>query len=386
MAAQETVFLPPINRPPVPTPRPQPPQLPYGPGLAAGANDIKYHAKYKDLKVKVKEIEQDNDKLHYKILQAKRAIQRMKLERAVLYERLQVVPPSSDMLSVNVGRLPPHLQPHEQQPPPMDRRPIGPMNMDRRGSIGYMRPPEPFPPGSSSAPTMYPPPPEPYIEPPPPHSSPNHARRHVPAALPGPDIHELAARSQQHSHSPPSDSRVPTRGIHNHQRLGPGTYINREDERDWDRDREHGSRPRDLPTASPSSQQYHRPYSRSNSPSAHASGSGQAESRPDSRDQFYDGDQPPPQPARRASFRLRPVPPRDDRDVDMPLSVPRNGGSNAGGPGSGLYPPPLPPGGPAPPPPLESRKRTRNEMEDNDDPPIFPGRHHEPRSSKRYHP
>jgi hypothetical protein len=68
-------------------------------GIAAGAEDAKYQAKYKDLKRKVKEIEavsfqqcnntclvltnfKDNDKLHFKVLQAKRSIQRMKVERA----------------------------------------------------------------------------------------------------------------------------------------------------------------------------------------------------------------------------------------------------------------------------------------------------------------
>ncbi|EGO02025.1 hypothetical protein SERLA73DRAFT_104276, partial [Serpula lacrymans var. lacrymans S7.3] len=86
----------------------------YATGIAAGAEDEKYQAKYKELKRKVKEIELDNDKLQFKVLQSKRAIQRMKVERAsvlqlflskpifnssisinsVLYERLSVVPPS----------------------------------------------------------------------------------------------------------------------------------------------------------------------------------------------------------------------------------------------------------------------------------------------------
>ena len=73
----------------------------YATGIAAGAEDVKYQAKYKELKRKVKEIEtvrtslimfgptnlphgdiQDNDKLHFKVLQTKRSIQRMKLEQA----------------------------------------------------------------------------------------------------------------------------------------------------------------------------------------------------------------------------------------------------------------------------------------------------------------
>lgn len=70
-------------------------------GIAAGAEDAKYHAKYKELKRKVKDIEavisyfprrvihrstsssmQDNDKLHFKVLQAKLSIRRTKMERA----------------------------------------------------------------------------------------------------------------------------------------------------------------------------------------------------------------------------------------------------------------------------------------------------------------
>lgn len=69
----------------------------YTAGIAAGVEDEKYQAKYKELKRKVKEIELDNDKLRFKVLTAKKSIQRMKLERAVLYERLSTVPPSPDL-------------------------------------------------------------------------------------------------------------------------------------------------------------------------------------------------------------------------------------------------------------------------------------------------
>ncbi|KAF9238754.1 hypothetical protein BU15DRAFT_47285 [Melanogaster broomeanus] len=71
----------------------------YTTGIAAGVEDEKYQAKYKDLKRRVKEIEMDNDKLQFKVLMAKKSIQRMKLERAVLYERLSAVPPSPDLHS-----------------------------------------------------------------------------------------------------------------------------------------------------------------------------------------------------------------------------------------------------------------------------------------------
>ncbi|KAE9409931.1 hypothetical protein BT96DRAFT_773405, partial [Gymnopus androsaceus JB14] len=70
----------------------KPPAYPMG--ITAGAEDVKYQAKYKELKRKVKDIEADNDKLHFKVLNAKRNIQRMKLERAILYERLGQISPS----------------------------------------------------------------------------------------------------------------------------------------------------------------------------------------------------------------------------------------------------------------------------------------------------
>ncbi|KAF8338722.1 uncharacterized protein EI90DRAFT_2990649 [Cantharellus anzutake] len=56
--------------------------------IAAQSDDLKYQTKYKDLKRKVRDIEVENDKLHVRILKAKRNIQRMRLERAILYERL----------------------------------------------------------------------------------------------------------------------------------------------------------------------------------------------------------------------------------------------------------------------------------------------------------
>ena len=75
-------------------------------GVAAGAEDQKYHAKYRDLKKKVKELEavrihasilrsrslwlsfaplQDNDRLHFKVLEARKNVTRMKLERAQVF-------------------------------------------------------------------------------------------------------------------------------------------------------------------------------------------------------------------------------------------------------------------------------------------------------------
>jgi len=82
----------------------------YTSGIAAGVEDEKYHTKYKELKRKVKEIElvskiylvrtplslysvpQDNDKLKFKVLMAKKSIQRMKLERAYAHSWFDPLP------------------------------------------------------------------------------------------------------------------------------------------------------------------------------------------------------------------------------------------------------------------------------------------------------
>ncbi|KAL5507828.1 hypothetical protein ACEPAH_5446 [Sanghuangporus vaninii] len=85
----------------------------YQSGPAAGAEDVKYAAKYRDLKHKVKEIEADNDRLMFKVLQAKRNIQRAKLERAVLYERLAQLPASPPQGNVP---LPPQHVAQQQVP------------------------------------------------------------------------------------------------------------------------------------------------------------------------------------------------------------------------------------------------------------------------------
>ncbi|KAF8076658.1 hypothetical protein FPV67DRAFT_1649450 [Lyophyllum atratum] len=96
-------------------------QKPHTIGIAAGAEDAKYQAKYKDLKRKVKDIETDNDKLHFKVLQAKRSIQRMKLERAVLYERLASTPTSADLQNRHGGLPAVHSGAGVPAPPPFSR-------------------------------------------------------------------------------------------------------------------------------------------------------------------------------------------------------------------------------------------------------------------------
>ncbi|KAG8769444.1 hypothetical protein FRC15_004585, partial [Serendipita sp. 397] len=61
--------------------------------IAAEADDLKYESKYKELKKKVKEVEEDNEQLYVKILQAQQNIQRLRLERALIYERLSTLAP-----------------------------------------------------------------------------------------------------------------------------------------------------------------------------------------------------------------------------------------------------------------------------------------------------
>ncbi|GAA5898488.1 uncharacterized protein JCM6883_003332 [Sporobolomyces salmoneus] len=61
----------------------------YSNPISTQADDVKYRTKYKELKTKVAEIEDDNTKLSVKILKSKKAIQRLRIERAILYDRLQ---------------------------------------------------------------------------------------------------------------------------------------------------------------------------------------------------------------------------------------------------------------------------------------------------------
>ncbi|KAM0754562.1 hypothetical protein T439DRAFT_377024 [Meredithblackwellia eburnea MCA 4105] len=61
----------------------------YSAGVATQADDAKYKLKCKELKSKVAEIEEDNTKLHLKILKSKKNIHRLRIQRAILYDRLQ---------------------------------------------------------------------------------------------------------------------------------------------------------------------------------------------------------------------------------------------------------------------------------------------------------
>ncbi|PPQ78207.1 hypothetical protein CVT25_015526 [Psilocybe cyanescens] len=563
---------------PLPSPAPQPPpsislpvkhkQKPLTVGIAAGAEDAKYHAKYKELKRKVKDIESDNDKLHFKVLQAKLSIRRMKMERAVLYERLSVVPPSPNMQDRHP--LPPthpvaggpahqlssrplpgshhHREMHDhlssmdpdqthisqehirsqgtlrlghgpdgRSAPTMDNSAVAlsphmnvrsPRRISAHDSSRHHLPP--MPQISSAHPHQYESgrgqshsnshasPPLHHAHPSSSHSrnrshSSSHSRsqhvppqsyrdgpgqhQHYPESLPSvhqpmhsppPSERERPRRGEAHeyagshtdphaydrhqTHLPlsprahPSDARSSGR-IHSHQRLGPGTYITRDEfqdkrsdlerEREWEREheREHGrnrdySRSREIssyqmhspphsvqrsrsqidradydphmpPRGREESAYYHDSQvssgyprlTRSDTPgsgSASGSGAGVADvpSRPDSRSQYYERD-------RARSYRLRPVSqPNEDIDFvheDSRSQSRADGGAVGVGGGGGNFPM-----SEQSRPSLDSRKRTRHDMEvdsDNDvvDGPsgggslYSSGRLQEDRGSKRYH-
>ncbi|KAH9965804.1 hypothetical protein BC827DRAFT_1153272 [Russula dissimulans] len=90
----------------------------YTQGIAAGAEDAKYKTKYRELKKKVREIEMDNDKLHIKILQSRKNIQRLRLERAILYERLSSRQPFPNAHPTPPAHSypPPHAQSYGHHP------------------------------------------------------------------------------------------------------------------------------------------------------------------------------------------------------------------------------------------------------------------------------
>ena len=82
--------------------------------MATAADEPKYRTKYKELKVKLNEIEEDNAKLQFKILKSKKAIQRLRLERAILYDRLQASETPTNPFSL-------HSEPHLAALAPKDK-------------------------------------------------------------------------------------------------------------------------------------------------------------------------------------------------------------------------------------------------------------------------
>ncbi|RDB20012.1 hypothetical protein Hypma_012795 [Hypsizygus marmoreus] len=538
-------------------------QKPHTVGIAAGAEDAKYQAKYKDLKRKVKEIETDNDKLHFKVLQAKRSIQRMKLERAILYERLSGTgPPLSDIQERHVIPPPIHLGPgvpplppsrshsgsyHNQEPadlhppqdipgyhigydrnyvprnegPPVNTMAIGPGMAPPTHMSGVHSPPRRNSggPGHDSirhSQQLPPLPPAPHMEG---NHNHNHSRSHA-----SPTIHHSHSgssheRTRSHSssrsrarhestqpylpghthpqqypeglpsvqqvlHSPPLSAREtrerqrrqPVRTdshkhgrlasfmprlspplvqaearssrVHSHQRIGPGSYINRDDhyerqrdldrerEREWEREREQRDRERDrersrdlgggrdansshmvsppmVPRRSRPlvdrdyqehhvssrmhEEQYYRDpppgpagypmISHSGSPgSGSGSGSGNGAGEAPSRPESRTHYYEQPERTRSSSYRLRPVnQPNEDLDFVHEDGRSMSSRDRGSGGGGGTFPPPEQSRSS-----VESRKRARNDMDvDSDDAgdgPVYSGgRMSEDRGSKRYH-
>ncbi|KAG6884767.1 hypothetical protein C0993_008464 [Termitomyces sp. T159_Od127] len=325
---------------PGPSARPKPPHPPVG--IAAGAEDAKYQTKYRELKRKVREIETDNDKLHFKVLQAKRSIQRMKLERAILYERLAPPP--------DPGHAPP--APPQAPVPPFPRPRQDPeYALPPRLPAAYPAPRMPSPPRRTPAdePRHMPPP---HASPPVQRSSTRPRQPYMPPALPT----ERSRHPDPHPHprlssfmprlSPPPDSRR----VH---ALSPAPPL----EYDYPREFEH---PRPAAAAASPSMGHrtrqpayyaYAPHSRSGSPvsgSGSAIGNGSAPtvagggdiSRPDSR-HYYE-----PHERGARAFKLRPVnPPNDEMDF-----VHEDGRSRDRGGGFDV-----------------PRKRARNEMDVDDD-------------------
>jgi len=67
------------------------------PFKAVAANDdLKYKRKYKELKKKIREMEEENEKLSLKLTRAKKNIQRLRIERSFLFDRLEQSQPTND--------------------------------------------------------------------------------------------------------------------------------------------------------------------------------------------------------------------------------------------------------------------------------------------------
>ncbi|KAG0337337.1 hypothetical protein BG000_005521, partial [Podila horticola] len=56
--------------------------------VAITADDVKYKRKYKDLKKRIRDIEEDNDVLNIKLSRARKNIHRLRVERSFLFDRL----------------------------------------------------------------------------------------------------------------------------------------------------------------------------------------------------------------------------------------------------------------------------------------------------------
>ncbi|CAG8623697.1 9187_t:CDS:2, partial [Paraglomus occultum] len=70
----------------------------------SASDEIKYRRKYKELKKKIREMEEDNEKITLKLTRAKKNIQRLRIERSFLFERLEQTQPLNDSESEQSSR------------------------------------------------------------------------------------------------------------------------------------------------------------------------------------------------------------------------------------------------------------------------------------------
>ncbi|KAE9409930.1 hypothetical protein BT96DRAFT_461143 [Gymnopus androsaceus JB14] len=143
------------------------------------------------------------------------------------------------------------LPPFTQLPPMLDSAPRSPHHERTRSHSSHNLPPQQAPyhgPGQGQQQYSENLPPMQHVL----HSPPLSDREREGSRSRRHDLHELAGTHDSHAHSmPPISPSADTRRVHNHQRMGPGTYINdprgrelereREREREWE-DRDHHER------------------------------------------------------------------------------------------------------------------------------------------------
>ncbi|KIJ44260.1 hypothetical protein M422DRAFT_30410 [Sphaerobolus stellatus SS14] len=347
-------------------------------------NDRKYLQKYNDLKQKVKEIEQDNERLQIKVLKTKRNIQRLRIERSILYERLQSMPPPDAHLPppqppypYHPEQVPPHAYPqdiHHAPPPPhsaeKDRRRLDPPR-GHPDALPYpiSRPPSP----PRHHPSHYPPAP-PHMQMDIDSRSRRHPGPHTPPSLPPPQTPQYPPHVEDHHHYPPPRRDLggpglppmrthpdvpppPHNGYASHPMHPPGPYA--DDRAAWERDRDR-ERERER--------EYYPPI-RERDPIPN--GAGYRDPGPSHR---YDV--PPPS---------HPLPPQNGNNSPEAMYGRPRGGSQSYV--RGEYPPP----GPPPPPhaypgdygPSESHARRRSFAEMSDERTALPDPHAPPHKTQR---
>ncbi|KAF7724316.1 non-histone protein [Apophysomyces ossiformis] len=67
------------------------------------ADDLKLKAKYKELKKRIRDIEDENDSLNVRLYKARKSIKHLKLERTLLLDRMEKIQPSIDSDHSDVG-------------------------------------------------------------------------------------------------------------------------------------------------------------------------------------------------------------------------------------------------------------------------------------------